>query len=356
MSDWYFLLTPLAVLAVLLLFRFIGCSSFGASDDAAIETKPGPTPTADPVPDYPGTVLKDNPVSYWRLQEKHSAEPSPGATANNTPVTGGQAKDEKGNNPGTYKAVKVQPPAPPPPPPPAPNLTDSPPAPGTITLESTGLLELPGAQSTSLFVDGGYVEVPFSNSLLLNSFTFEALVRPEWDPNDPKESGRYRTVIAHNALDVPAPPATPKLFGFGLFAGPVPGTAGGFPVWQIWLADGTKFTPIKDPIRDFTPVDFSTVNYLAVTYDAPSKKLNMYVYVRGINLDSGVAHPVNDVTADFSPAVGKSLLIGMHRPPAPSAIPLYHPFKGRIQEVAIYNTAMPIGRCPGARICAGMHL
>jgi hypothetical protein len=354
MSDWYLLTTPLAVLAVLLLFRFIGCHAFSAAENPTVETKPGPT--GDQIPDYPGTVLKDNPVSYWRLQEKHSAEPSPGATANNTPVAGGQAKDEKGTNHGTYKAVKVQPPPPPPPAPPAPNLTDSPPAPGTITLESAGLLELTGQQSTSLFIDGGYVEVPFSNSLLLNSFTIEALVRPEWDPNDANESGRFRSVFTHVAGDVPVPPATPKAFGFGLFSGPLPGTAGGFPVWQIWLGDGTKFTPIKDPTRDFTPVDFTKTNYLAVTYDAPTKKLNMYVYVQGIDLDSGVAHPVNDFAADFSPAVGKSLFIGMHPVAQPSAMPLYHPFKGRIQEVAIYNKAMSIGSCPGTRVCAGLHL
>ncbi|PYM73165.1 MAG: hypothetical protein DME10_10705, partial [Candidatus Rokuibacteriota bacterium] len=76
MSDWYFLTTPLAVLAVLLLFRFIGCTAFTAGENPTVETKPGPT--GDPVADYPGTVLKDNPVSYWRLQEKHAAEPPTG--------------------------------------------------------------------------------------------------------------------------------------------------------------------------------------------------------------------------------------------------------------------------------------
>ena len=363
MSEWYFLATPVAVLAVLLLFRFIGCSSFGTSpaDDAAVETKPGPG--GDPVADYAGTVLKDNPVSYWRFQEKHSAEPPTGPTVPNTVTAGGTAKDEKGTNNGTYKSVKVQPPAPPPPPP-APNLSDSPAAPGLLSLEAPGLLELPGQQSTSLRIDGGYVEVPFSNSLLLNSFTIEALARPEWDPNDPAESGRYRTVFAFNTITIPPAPATSTAFGFGLFAGPVPGMTGGAPVWQVWLADGTTFKPIQDagspgnPPRPFTPVDFTKTNYLAITYDAPTKKLNFYVYVRGIDLDSGIAHPVKDTTASYSPVTDstKSLLIGMHRPPVGSAMPVYHPFKGRIQEVAIYNKAMSIGSCPGTRVCAGLQL
>jgi len=364
MSDWYFLTTPLAVLAVLLLFRFIGCTAFTAGENPTVETKP--EPTWDPVADYPGTVLKDNPVSYWRLQEKHAAEPptGPAVPAPNTVTAGGTAKDEKGANNGTYKSVKVQPPAPPPPPPPAPNLSDSPAAPGLLSLEAPGLLELTGQQSTALNVDGGYVEVPFSNSLLLNSFTIEALVRPDWDPNDPAESGRYRTVFAFNTIAVPPPPATPTAFGFGLFSGPVPGTASGSPVWQVWLGDGTTFKPIQDeatpddPARPFTPVDFTKTNYLAVTYDAPTKKLNFYVYVRGIDLDSGVAHPVKDTTASYSPVTDstKSLLIGMHRPPVGSAMPVYHPFKGRIQEVAIYNKAMSIGSCPGTRVCAGLQL
>lgn len=46
MSEWYFLLAPLAVLPVLLLFRFVGCSSFSSApaDDVHYEEKPAPPP------------------------------------------------------------------------------------------------------------------------------------------------------------------------------------------------------------------------------------------------------------------------------------------------------------------------
>ncbi len=342
MTEWYFLVAPLAVFAVLLLFRFVGCAALVGMDDWKAEQGPSG-------PDYPKTVLVDNPVAYWRLQEKKSAEPSPGPTAPNTPVSGGTAKDEKGANDGTYKAVIVQPPA---------QLPDSPSAPQppgspSLTLEAPGLLELSGQQSTSLQVDGGYVEVPFSNSLLLTSFTVEALVRPEWSA---QEAGLFRTVISLHTIVLP--PATPKAFGFGIFAGPDPANLTGPDVWQVWLADGTNFKPIKDPARAFTPVDFTKTNYVAVTYDNTTKKLNMYVYVQGLDLDSGVAHPVNDLTVAYSPLTDatKPLLIGMHRPPVGSTIPVYHSFKGRIQEVAIYDKALTIGRCPLSHVCAGLNV
>src|SRR5947209_19598460 len=73
MNEWSLLITPLAVLAVLALFRFVGCSSFTGSDPAYGH--------------YDVVVGTDGPVSYWRLQE------GPGATT---------AKDERGLGNGTY--------------------------------------------------------------------------------------------------------------------------------------------------------------------------------------------------------------------------------------------------------------
>jgi hypothetical protein len=340
MSEWYLFSTPLCILVILALFYFVGCSSF-TSDDAAYDETP------DGKPDYPKTILGEaGLVSYWRLQEKHAAEPGIPAIPN-TAVSGGSALDEKGTNNGKYKASLIQPP---------PLFPDTSSAPGTLTLEQGGLLEL-GATSTSLFVDGGFVEVPFSNSLGTASFTFEALVFPGWSDT---ERGLYRTVIALNRLE--ADPGTGdivKAFGFGLFAGPADPVTPGPDVWQVWLADGTNWKVIKDPTKSLTLVDFTKTNYVAATYDAASKKLNMFVYVEGVDLSTTAAHPVSDVIVNFSPVADPSfsLLIGMHRPPKNSGtLPLYHPFKGRIQEVAFYNKALTIGRCPASHICAGLNL
>ena len=57
MSDLYFLLAAVAVLAILSLFRFIGCDLLFGLDEISQE------------PTYPQTVMKDAPVAYWRLQE-----------------------------------------------------------------------------------------------------------------------------------------------------------------------------------------------------------------------------------------------------------------------------------------------
>jgi hypothetical protein len=124
------------------------------------------------------------------------------------------------------------------------------------------------------------------------------------------------------------------------------------------LADGTNFTQLKDPSRSLTPVDFTKTNYVAVTYADSSKKLNMYVHVPGFDLDSHDQHPVSDVTVTaFSPIADpmQSLSIGMHHSPTGSTIPVYHPFKGRIQEVAVYREALSIGRV-ASHVMAGLNL
>src|SRR5262245_31943227 len=334
MNDWYLVFVPVAALVALALFRFVVCASLLGIEDWHAEVSPSGGL------DYPKTVVSDAPVSYWRLQEKHAAEPSPGPTVPNTPVAGGTAKDEMNHNDGTYRAVIIQSP------PPAPLPPDSPAAPGSLTLEAMGLLEVSGQQSTSLSVDGGYVEVPFSNSLALTSFTVEALVHPEWSP---AETGLYRAALT--LCMVGAAPNAKQSSGFGLFAGPDPANQSSPDVWQVWLGDGTDFKPFKDPNRNLAPVDFTKTNYVAVTYDHTTKKLNMYVYVSGVDMDSDAAHPLKDVNVPaYSPLTNatQSLLIGLHRPPTGLGVvgpfPLYHPFKGRIQEVAIHGQALSIGR------------
>ena len=175
MSEWYFLLAPVAVLAVLLLFGFVGCESLPA---IAVFVD-GP---------YVETILEEpGLVSYWRLQENNSEEPS-APTVDNTPVSGGTAKDEHGVNNGTYNRVRLY----------RTHLQIRRTRQGPSLSRKRATWTSSRDPNSSVRVDGGYVEVPFSNSLLLTSFTVEALVHPEWSET---ETGLYRTVIGFTTSD-----------------------------------------------------------------------------------------------------------------------------------------------------------
>jgi hypothetical protein len=320
MFEWYFLLAPFAVLAVLLLFRFVGCAQILELD----EYQTADTPSGEP--DYFSTLWQEAAlVSYWRLHETHSEEPGT-PTVDNTPVAGGTATDERGLNNGVYHSVIV---------------TNSPPdssdAPGTLILEEPGLL-LSGGPNTSVFVDGGYVEVPFSNSLLLTSFTVEALVFPGWTT---AETGIYRTVFAFTDFSS----------GFAVYSGPDPANPTSPAVWQLWLGDGTQFQAVNFNHGAPPLVDFTKTNYVAITYDNSSKLANLYTYVAGIELDDGPFRPVLDALVAIQPIANPAIgfVIGVDRTMHP-----FYPFQGRIQEVAIYNQALSMERiCSHAVAAAG---
>jgi hypothetical protein len=312
MYDWYLLLTPLAVLAVLAIFRFVGCNQIFGIDETFVEGY---------VFDVSGETGL---VSYWRLQEDHNAEPE-SPTADNTPVSGGTARDKNGVNAGTYKVIRLPAPSP---------FIDSPTADGTLTLQAAGLLDLgfDGTTNRSVNVDGGYVEIPFAPALQLTSFSIEALVSPEWSE---AESGLFRTVIAfHQGQTVGA-------FGFALYAGPDPALPGP-DVWQIWLGDGTSFHQL--PFNHGSPplVQFNRTNYLAVTYNDSTKLLNLYNYSAEAELDNGSFNPVSGLPVVYQANTDPTtnFLIGIDRTPANSTVPLAWPFKGRIQEVAVYHQAL----------------
>ena len=57
MNEWYLWLTPVAVLAIVALFVFVGCAAFTSTDAV--------TPRA-----YHDDVTPDAPVMYLRLQEE----------------------------------------------------------------------------------------------------------------------------------------------------------------------------------------------------------------------------------------------------------------------------------------------
>src|SRR5262245_22187754 len=142
MSEWYFVLAPVALLIVLSLVRFVGCGGedFSLAPEVPKERRPSD------VVDYAKLVRDSGAAPYWRLQEQQGAPAAPSVA--NTPVAGGTAVDTwtlagliPGSD-GTYKAIKTEPPTVNPPFP-----LDTPWSPGVLLLgQQPGLLELPGQE------------------------------------------------------------------------------------------------------------------------------------------------------------------------------------------------------------------
>jgi len=329
MTEWYFWLTPLAVLPVLLLLRFIGCSSFTSADGVSYEEKPAPTPPPPTVPDYPKTISgeKDaagNPVliSYWRFQE-------PGTT----PIPG-TAKDEKGLNHGTYKVATM-----------AKIASDHSPATaqptGTLTLGAPGLLGFDPAD-TSMEVQGGFVEVAPSLTLNTPQFTVEALLFPMWDQT-PANQGLYYCVMESSG------PLGTKKLGFGIYGGPQDASHLNTPYrWQVWLGNGTQFKQVMQtsvPSRPPALIEFNKINYLAVTFDGTM--LRLYSYFSGKNMDDVLA--LQETITAYSPnaGVGVPLFMGMGLDlfsPFPTTLKNRYPFHGKMQELAVYRSALSTDR------------
>ena len=304
MIEWPLVLALLSVAAILLCFRFVGCAlnrAGLASDD--------PIPPAPP--DYGGAILAEpHLVAYWRLGE-------PAGT-----VPGDTAQDEKGGaHPGIYQisdlAAGPQSPE-----------TSHPP---TLDAGQSGLVVTAPAR-TSVRVNGGRVQVPFSGALNPQAnpgFSVEAWVHPEWSAG---ETGVFRCVVA-SRQDT----GTQK-YGYILYAGPTldPAT---FAVvdatmrWQAWVGDGTTWQMVVGPA-----VDVGLTTYLLVTYDGAGQTLGLDAVNANTDLGTYTQWVKPSTIYSPNPAAGaKPLYIGIGAPEL--ATPRY-PFFGRIQEVAVYNDVL----------------
>ena len=286
------ILAPLALLGIVVLFRFVGCT---LDRSGLLEEAVGW--------DYDGTVLSHaNLAGYWRLGE------AAGTTAN----------DETGANNGTYESATLAEDA----------AALSPAAPGVTTLGATGMI-VSDAVHTSVHVDGGYVEVPFAAALNTAQFSIEIWAAADWDPAETvgASAAPYRCLMASREVSG-GPGGSPR--GFTLYAGPdntIPGDTTFR--WQIWVGTGVAGS---DWVRLVGPaVEFGTPTHLAATYDGTTLKL----YVNGSEDEAGT--PDESTATGYSPNTSSPLYIGMGAPEAPA--PLY-PFKGRLQEAAVYNAAL----------------
>jgi hypothetical protein len=312
-----FLVVALALFITLLLCGFVGCAEIAGLQE--------PDPAQ---PDYAG-MIKKTPglVAYWRLGEKAS-----------TPIPG-KAKSEVGGLHGVYKElnpVTV-----------ADTQQHSPETSGVLILGDTPGLLTRSPQSSCMNVDGGFVEVPFNLNLNRPQFTLELWVSP--DPTI--EKGFFRC-LAQSA----GPPGlgVTKKTGWGLYLGPRDRnkTPPDDYFWQVWMGNGNEFKRILIAERPANPTKLR-LTYLVLTFDG-IKNLRLWLYYPGTKQELDIVHLMADevdVTTPFrlgspfkpndsSDEGNGVLLIGAGSPLFPvTTLQTQHlyPFKGRIQEVALYD-------------------
>ena len=303
MTDWGFVLVPLLVLPIVLLFRFVGCE----------EPKPEDEIIATKGPSYKDTILAEaSVIAYWRLVDGQAET---------------KAKDEKALSPsldGDYKVVPGLPPE-------IPNNTSpgSEAANGAFTTGVDSLIASDFSAKCRAF-NGGYVIVagfakttPLSGAAEVpypENFTVEAWIHPQWT----QQSGYEHTLLGAGGFYRAPFDQSPDFHGFRIFADRDDR-------WQIYLAPGGV---VK---MEAAPIVAHDKTHLAVTVGttAPSKK-QVTLFLNGKQFGQGTA----DV---YSPPHTAPLFIGVsNRESDPSKPPQpRYPVLSPIQEVVLYKTVLP---------------
>ena len=290
MLDWYLLLTPLLVLPIFLLFRFVGCDALFGLDHITTHS-------------YEDIVTEESSlVAFWLLNDQNST----------------QAKDVKKAHDGLYGV-------------PGPTTDQG----ASQGADGTAVQGKPGIRlnaSKSVDFEGGYVVVPAHSALNTASFTVECWLA--------SGVGVWRTGFDH-ALVTSAEIAgmNPSVCrGFSIFARSQPD---GRWRWSASLGTGgPTFVDITGP----EVVLSAKRTYFALTHETGGST----TFFVGIDNESPTTMPLS--VAGYVPAKINHLYIGANTlavPPAPSlpspsdpGPPVLYPFLGRIAEVAVYNTAL----------------
>ena len=155
----------------------------------------------------------------------------------------------------------------------------------------------------------------------------------------------------------------PETTGWGIYLGPENPAIPDPPVWQVWMGDGSKFNPVllakpvdvsnPAPPAAAPPQTMLTLTYLALTFDGSNLQLWLYYpdHKQQIGLQNYQAKQatVTNFTRNDTSNNGKGdFFIGsgsnLFPPPQVPGNPAHrlYPFKGKIQEVALYNTDLSI--------------
>lgn len=177
--DLSFVLAPVLGLALVWVFRFVGCTPFEATNSPNSAYRDYVMASPDASATVPHPLIKPNAaviLGYWRLVD------AVGSTS---------AADEKGARPGDYRADASG---------------DAAPVPTPRIAANQPSLLAPSAGELGRNFTGGYVRVPSSIGLVTPEFTFEAWVRPQgWLPSD----AQRRRLVTFGG-DYPSTPGTPS--------------------------------------------------------------------------------------------------------------------------------------------------
>jgi hypothetical protein len=312
MSASLIVLVPLVLLGLVTALSFVGCvlNTHGT----------GPNPP-NPFTAYRQmTVLgNDSLVAFWPLDDVAN---SPNAAELKSGLVGDYVT--MNTNPTQF------------PDPPIANI--SAPADGKLAWAQAGIVagdcinNDPNNPSPCIQVDGGYVSVPQKEISTLNvpSFTVEAWVRADWIGSDPMNfPPAFRAVVDWRAF------SPGNVTGFALFATPENN-------WAVAVGSGA----VGQTILTGGPVAFDGKPvYLAATYDGASQTLTLFVNgISSVPAMTGVAYVQNTTSPLFIGSGAPSSPLRPQMPPiTPDQTAPLLPFNGAIQDVAIYNTALPGG-------------
>jgi hypothetical protein len=335
MIDWAYVLTPLLVLPLILLFRFVGCALIAgigeaSSDDPPPAQNPPPNVPANPPPSTPpltpapppatppnyrgyimgdpinpGTVKnpgvvpsKANVVAYWRLVD------APAATL---------AKDENNFQAGEYRsgqALDFEAPDP--------GLAGSEAATGNFVTGQNGLI-VSDPTSLSRFFNGGYVFVPFKNGLFTDAFTIEAWIFP----------GMFKSDFEYTLFDAGGTYGAPETDrGFRLFVDRT----------GRWQAAFSPDTPLFQP---GPLVPLGAASHIAMTLQdeaGGTGKKTVTLYVNGKVAGLGTLDT-------YARPDGAPLFIGVENTladPTDTPLALRTPALMRIQEAVIHRKALSL--------------
>ena len=301
MIEWTYVLTPLLVLPIVLLFRFVGCTSFSS---APVETSPKYKEYILGLPNNPGTVK--NPavvpngkdvIGYWRLVD---------AVGNTS------AQDEANGRHGLYVVGDT-----------CQQRTPTATEPGSEFRAPAKFIE---GQDSLIFTDpavkcryfdGGFVRIPHKPAFYTEQFTLEAWVFVD----------RLATGYEHVLFDAGGNYGTPAAErGFQV-------VADRDAHWQVRMAPGPAFVFATPPL---IPLNAPTHLALTVENDGPpgaKKKVTLYV-------DGKVA--ANATINAYNLPDTAPLFIGVeNHAPAPTAgLDLRSPLLCRVQEVVLHNKAL----------------